>query len=308
MSLPEIRFQDIRPQDSSRNAGFEELCCQLASLEPRPSNAEFFRKGRGGDAGVECFLRRADQSETGWQAKYVDGWDASLKNQLDASIRTALEKHPKLNEYVVCLPFDLSDARSGKSQSALAQWERWKAAWIATAKGEGRQLTIQLWQKSAIIERLTRDDSAYSGMILYWFDQQTLSPQWFRTNFEHSRAALGSRYVPEFNIELPIRGNFLAFVRDSSILDEVERWSLDLREKAYSAILSVERAHGTTTENYSEELRRTTNTLIAQIDSAAIPLDRPFPVELWRTAAEAAQVASRTALKCIRPAKAALRC
>ena len=49
--------------------------------------------------------------EVGWQAKYLFHWNDSLKNQLDHSIRTALNKHPNLVEYVVCLPFDLSDSR-----------------------------------------------------------------------------------------------------------------------------------------------------------------------------------------------------
>lgn len=55
MSLPDIIFENIRPYDGSRYSGFEELCSQLASLESSPEY-EFYRKGRGADAGVECFL------------------------------------------------------------------------------------------------------------------------------------------------------------------------------------------------------------------------------------------------------------
>ena len=69
MSLPDISFEKIRPFDRSRDAGFEEMCCQLASLEPASSEESFYRKGRGGDAGVECYRRRADGTEVGWQAK-----------------------------------------------------------------------------------------------------------------------------------------------------------------------------------------------------------------------------------------------
>ena len=94
MSLPDINFENIRPVDGNRHAGFEEMCCQLASLEAASSGANFYRKGYGGDAGVECYVRRADGTEVGWQAKYLFQWSDSLKTKLDISIRTALKKHP----------------------------------------------------------------------------------------------------------------------------------------------------------------------------------------------------------------------
>ena len=112
MSLPDISFENIRPVDGSRHRGFEEMCCQLASLEPASSVENFYRKGHGGDGGVECYRCRADGTEVGWQAKYLFRWSDSLKTQLDDSIRTALNKHPNLVEYIVCLPFDLPDSRT----------------------------------------------------------------------------------------------------------------------------------------------------------------------------------------------------
>src|SRR5690348_3833510 len=102
MPLPEIDFTKIRAHDGSRNAGFEELVCQLAALEPRAATSAFFRKGRGGDAGVECFVRASNSAETGWQAKYNLSWTQGLAQALDQSIKTALAKHPKLAKYIVC--------------------------------------------------------------------------------------------------------------------------------------------------------------------------------------------------------------
>ena len=69
LTLPDINFETIRPHDNSRNSGFEELCAQLAALESAEPNSSFFRKGRGGEAGVECFVRLADGPERGWQAE-----------------------------------------------------------------------------------------------------------------------------------------------------------------------------------------------------------------------------------------------
>lgn len=44
---------NIRALNGSQHYAFEELCCQLASLEPLMPGVSFIRKGLGADAGVE---------------------------------------------------------------------------------------------------------------------------------------------------------------------------------------------------------------------------------------------------------------
>src|SRR5215217_3339299 len=262
MSLPEIDFDKIRSHDNSRNAGFEELCCQLAGLEPREPTATFIRKGRGGDAGVECFVRHPSGQETGWQTKYVADW-AAASPQLDKSIRTALNKHPNLDTYIVALPFDLSDARVDGRTSALESWENWKAKWLKVAADEGRPLSIELWAKSSISERLARDAPAYAGRLFYWFDQDALRPNWFRAKLERVKKALGSRYIPETNVELPIRRDFLALARDPSLNDEADDWQAKIQTSAFSVAGAIgEKKVGTPAE------------LVTELDEALNELDQ----------------------------------
>jgi hypothetical protein len=232
----EIDFQRIRLFGGSRQHGFEELCCQLASLELRPAGAVFYRKGLGADAGVECFLREADGAETGWQAKYFFGLGASQISQLDESINQAMTKHPRLDRYVVCIPFDLTDARVGQAKTELQRWQAWVRKWKGRASEKRRKLTIELWSKSDFVEHLTRDDAQYAGRLAYWFDETVLTPAWFRERFENAKASLGQRYTPETNVELPIRRAILAFCRDPSLIEEVERWGQKLQEIGYRAI------------------------------------------------------------------------
>ena len=144
MSPLELHFDRIRPCGGSRQHGFEELCTQLASLEARPADATFYRKGLGPDAGVECFVRFADGAETGWQAKYFASFGTSQTAQLDESVEKALEKHPRLETYMVCLPINLKDPRDGKSQTELERWEAWCAKWQDKAAQDGRRLKIRL--------------------------------------------------------------------------------------------------------------------------------------------------------------------
>jgi hypothetical protein len=288
--LPPIRFQDIRPYEGSQNTGFEELCCQLAALETDDGRKEFVRKGRGGDAGVECFSRRPDASERGWQAKYVDQWDASLEGQLDSSIKQALIKHPKLTEYVVCIPFDLSDARAKRagSKSAAQKWDDWRRKWISAAKADGRSLSVELWGASQIGERLLRDDPAYSGRLLYWFDRDALGSTWFREKFERTRASLGSRYVPESNVELPIRKAFLAFVRDPVLWKMASEWSDELLQAGSRAGSAVRGAvPAGTTEGHSTQIEAVVHPLAGALSTHPVALNAEIPVSGWVTSTEA---------------------
>jgi hypothetical protein len=236
MRKTEIDYARIRPYGGSRDKGFEELVCQLASLESRESAAAFHRKGIGADGGVECFIRQLDGSETGWQAKYFFALGAAQIGQLDKSIEQALEKHPRLNCFVVALPFDLRDARVGKKQTELERWEAWTARWKAEGAKTGRFLEFELWGATQLTERLSQDLPLYRGRAVFWFDETILTPPWFRQRFAAARAALGGRYTPETNIDLPIRRVIQQFCRDPSLMAEIEEWSLKINECGYRAI------------------------------------------------------------------------
>lgn len=278
VSLPDISFENIRPHDGSRHAGFEELCSQLASLEAAPAGAKFHRKGRGADAGVECYRRRADGTEIGWQAKYLFGWDASLTAQLDDSIRTALDKHPQIVEYVVCLPFDLSDSRIGKGKTAREKWDDWCAKWKNAAAAQNRDLTITLWGKSELSTRLAKDDPAYSGRVLYWFGRETITAAWFVEQFGKARASLGTRYSPETNVELPIRQGFLAFARDPGLQKQIDGWFFRVTEEGCSAVDAIRKMGAGATETHSGPLAEAIHALTALLDGDPIGPDQPYPI------------------------------
>ncbi len=276
MPLPDIDFAAIRAQDGSRNAGFEELCCQLASLEPRIAGAQFFRKGRGGDAGVECFVRGSDGKEAGWQAKYVMAWSQTLARELDASIKTALAKHPRLTKYFVCLPFDLPDARAGAHKTPLQHWEAWREKWIKAAKTRRRKLQIELWSKSDLSERLARDDPRYAGRLAYWFDQDAYTTAWFTHQFEKARAALGSRYTPETNVELPIRRDFLGFTRDPTLNLFLRDASIKVQEESHTAVKATNDAGKSA--QYGKAIEQQLKLVVEGFSNLPVPPNQPFPV------------------------------
>jgi len=241
MPLPDIDFKTIREHGGCRAKGFEELCCQLAQLQDRPAGAHHYRKGPGADAGVECFTRFADGSERGWQVKYYWQIDSSLMGSLSNSIDVALEKHPNLASYIVCLPFDPSDGRTGKGKTPLAKWEEWRDRWVSQAQIQGRSLGIDLWSASVLIGQLLADGPLHAGRLFYWFSHQPLTQDWLRQRFAVTKHDLGSRYTADTSIALPIRQALLAFARDPRLHCDLEQRWLAISRARSQAIQDIRR-------------------------------------------------------------------
>ncbi len=213
----DLDFRTIRNHDGSQDNGFEELVCQLAHLE-KPSNADYFvrKDGGGGDAGVECFWKLQDASEHGWQAKYfLDPLSTNQWGQINESVETALEKHPKLTKYYVCIPRDLNDSRkTGKGgkvvKSSLDIWNEHVERWLALASSKDMQVEFILWGKHEISIQLQRDQPKYAGRARYWFGTPVLTRDDFERLTRLSAQSLGERYTPEFHVDLPIAEVFKA--------------------------------------------------------------------------------------------------
>ena len=190
----------------------------------------FVRKeGAGGDAGVECYWILNDQTEICWQAKYFTGqMDSSRWSQLDKSFATALNKHPKLTKYVICLPIDKPDSRSkrGGKQVVTAEdeWQRHVAEWRSKAKRLSRSVEFEFWGKHELLSFLTIQDPQYSGKVLYWFDSAVLTTQKFKKTVTKAELSLRDRYDSEFHIDLPIAGTL-----DGLCLND--QWRNDLGDR-----------------------------------------------------------------------------
>jgi hypothetical protein len=221
MSLPDIDLNEIRRHYGDQANAFEELCCQLANDEPLPDRVRFDNKGRGGDAGIECFVTHTDGSETGWQVKFYSDIDSMLRS-LDGSLTRALEKHPAMRRFIACFPFDLADSRRDDVTTALTKWNQWHDRRIQQAAQNGRVITIDRWDAHEIKQRLTDSNPRSAGRVAFWFDQMLLSGDWFRRALERTTDSLGNRYSPETHVDIPVRQTILAAVRDPAIFDVLE--------------------------------------------------------------------------------------
>lgn len=220
MSSPDINFKSIRLHRGTQADAFEELCCQLASDEAKSVGADrFVRKGRGADAGVEAFAILPSDREIGWQVKYYEKVDDALRSLSD-SLATALAKHPKMDRFIACVPFDLADGRKEDTRTALDRWNDWKVAETAKATAMGRSIDIEMWGAAELKDRLIADPKM-AGRVAFWFDANLLTPDWFADKLARALKVLGARYTPATNVRLPIRHALMATVRDPSFVAEL---------------------------------------------------------------------------------------
>ncbi|MAF77944.1 MAG: hypothetical protein CME60_07260 [Halobacteriovoraceae bacterium] len=212
--MVDINFYNIRSLKGSQQEGFEELVCQLAHLLKPDGGKYFVRKdGAGGDAGVECYWILEDGSEYGWQAKYFpDTLGNSQWAQIDKSVRTALDKHPKLRKYYVCLPRDWNDSRTEKKGKRVkTAWDKWceyVKKWEQLASQKGLSVEFEYWCKHEITTFLTSDNPQLSGRALYWFNEPVLNNSSLYKIANIARDALGDRFSEELHLDLPISNIF----------------------------------------------------------------------------------------------------
>lgn len=222
-----FNWSDIRSLEGSQNKGFEELCAQLARDES-PDVGEFRRKGSP-DAGVECYCILPDGIEWGWQAKYFDVLGNPQWRQLDKSVRAALDKHPKLVRYYICVPLDRSDARTGRQHSAMQRWDARVKKWCEWANERGMCVEFIWWGSSELIERLS--ENGHVGRRYFWFGEHNFDQSWFQARLDEAISAAGPRYTPEIHIDLPIARDLEAFARSDFIFDGIKSLARGIRNK-----------------------------------------------------------------------------
>lgn len=278
-----LDFKSIREHRGTQSGGFEELCCQLAALEDSTTGSRFVRKGPGADQGLECYRTYAGGHQVGWQAKYfINGFDDVQVCDLDDSLERALVAHPQLTKFVVCLPIDLRDNRSGKKLSEVQRYEKWRQRSIDCAAASGRPLEIELWSASSIGERLGRDDPAYSGRAHYWFDTVKFSSTWFRDKLDVQRHNLGERYSPESHVELPIQQALDAVARNPELLAAPATWAAEITYKMDGVIRSLSREE---LSSVAEQVRQGCEPLLQSLAAPPTALDASVPLESWTTLA-----------------------
>jgi hypothetical protein len=280
--IREFDLRKIKPINGDQRFAWEELCCQIAADEHRPPGALHFRKGPGADAGVECFTILPNKNEVGWQAKFFETFGISQEKQVTESLEQALEKHPNLTRYIVCIPFDLRDSRTGNGITELGRWNAWRDKSITAAKRRRRVLEIELWPATLIRGRLVEKTTRAAGRLAFFLGDLNFDNEWLRRKFLLTKATLQQRYTPQYSVDLPIRKAFWGLSR-SAIIEQI-RYQWHLRVQAKADCL------GPSNENILVgDLREQTEGSLANLLVAlAAPVDvgQHHPIDEWRASVD----------------------
>lgn len=290
MSSINIDWNAIRPFNGSRASAFEQLCAQLARAES-PAGSRFERKGTP-DAGVECFAVLADGNEWGWQAKYFDALDDAQWPQLDASVKSALEKHPRLVRYFICVPLDRPDARINRRRSAKERWDDHVAKWTRWATDRGMVVEIVYWGSHELLERLTRPE--HVGRVRFWFNIRGFDKEWFEARLDEALRTAGPRYTPQIHIELPIAAKLDAFGRTQGFFDRVKNHARDLRKKLRYFKYSVPKVSDPTLDGLFVDVSTKVQAVLSELGAVTM---QPTGVLPFQRIAEQAAVAGASADK-----------
>lgn len=207
-------WNNIRPINNSLNDGFEELVCQLAAKEPINEQKKFYRIGKP-DGGKECYWQLEDDSQYMWQAKYfLASPGISQWSQIDKSIKTAIDNHPNLVKYYVCIPSDRPDPKVKGKNSMLDKWNLKVNSWTKYAVAKGMNVEFEYWGSSELIARLSKKEN--EGLKYFWLNKEEFSDEWLQAKNTESITALGARYTKELNIDLPISKVFNGLSRDKN--------------------------------------------------------------------------------------------
>jgi hypothetical protein len=222
-----INWNNIGAIDGQRE-GFEELVCQLASKEKIANQKKFIRIGKP-DGGKECYWELKDGSLHCWQAKFfLYSFKANEWSQVNKSVKDAINNHSNLRTYYVAVPVDRPDGK-GKGKSMLQKWKSKVSEWEDYAAEKGMTVTFEYWGKHELETRLRKKEN--EGLLYYFFNQEEFSDDWFQYKNQESINALGSRYTPELNFELPIVKIFHGFSRGKDFVQRLNNHFDELLEK-----------------------------------------------------------------------------
>jgi hypothetical protein len=222
-----LPWQNLREWDGSVRKAFEQMCNQFASCEDVAEGCRFVPVAAP-DGGVECYWVYPNGSEWAFQAKFWTSPEQVDFSQLDSSIRKALQKHPRLIRYTVCLPIDRPDPRIPNESWLKDKWDIHEAKWKSWATAKGISVDFDYWGETDLTTRFSMEKHA--GRHYFWFHRDLFSDRWFTERLEEARANVGVRYTPDLNISLDLARVFDALVRGRQLHGSIKYHVIQIRK------------------------------------------------------------------------------
>jgi len=85
------------------------------------------------------------EANGGGRLNSFDPHPSIISGRYDDSVKTALEKHPQLSRYVVCLPIDRQDPRLDNQQWFMDKWNERVPKVGRMGYRKGMAVTFEYW-------------------------------------------------------------------------------------------------------------------------------------------------------------------
>lgn len=192
-----IDWSKLKPYKRTKQKSFEQLCYQIATREFEHLGVFTSIDDSGGGDGVEFYFSLPNKEIWGWQAKYYEGSvrlnESGRKVQIIKSFRKAIEIHPNLTKWYLCLPMDLTTGE-----------KEWVDKELVKLIPAGQLIDIIIWDETSIHSKL--NNPKFNGIRSAFFNDIELSPEWFAQAFENSFSTVRNKfdellYVPNISFE-----------------------------------------------------------------------------------------------------------
>ncbi|HMK19728.1 MAG TPA: AVAST type 2 anti-phage system protein Avs2 [Chitinophagaceae bacterium] len=135
----------------------------------------------------------------GWQAKYYEALSSSEWNNIKASLFNAVDTHPRLTQYYICVPHNLSDSGKGrKTQKSI--WEEYKKTWVDELAAIGRNIDLILWNSTTLFSKLLLSQN--NGIKTFFFSQIEIKSEELFLHLDAAIDNLGPKYSRDLNFKL----------------------------------------------------------------------------------------------------------
>ena len=214
----------------------------------------------------------------------VDSFGAPQWKQIDKSVKTALDKHPELTHYYVCVPYN-------RNSKTVKDWECYDAQWKALTKSKtGKEVEFIWWGDSELTDKLNQPEHA--GRLLYWFDERIFSDEWFKDKIDIHTDLAGPRYTaklePELHVDLPITSKFEMLGRTRGYINKIKKHTEGIEDGK----LSIDPNPNNDDIDFefdTDELEKSLETVLEHLEKLTVePVECPTFQELFEAVSSAA--------------------
>lgn len=201
-----MNWDAFKTHELGYRAAFETLNNQLFERHIKRTYGTSLGKfrvvnGSGGDGGVEAYAELNSGSITAIQSKWFrQSIDDSEIGQIRKSILTAKKVRPQINEYIICIPHDVSSKKIGRGKVIISNDEESRInELVDSIYLLHPDLTLVWWFDSELLNQIQHPDN--EGVYRYWFEKEILSWQYLHEHFllKKQNHWLKERYIPELH-------------------------------------------------------------------------------------------------------------